>query len=203
MAVEAKRRKPKVACAVLTSVTASGLSTNNWTFTECLLRAFRGDALLDLNGDGQIDLAELARFTEEEMIFAEGQMSSFFTMGGFGELKLAATRKRDLPKMPRRVEVEWKGQWYKAFVEAEKGNFYRIHYAGYDASWDEWVGKGRIRVFAAKQVPAGGKVEVEWSGKWYPARILEARHGMHLVHYEGYEESWDEWVPARRIRQKK
>jgi hypothetical protein len=203
LGLEAKKRKSAIAYACLTSVTASGLSTNNWTFTECLLRGFRGDALLDLNGDGSIQLEELARFTEAEMIFAEGQMSSFTTMNGFGSLKLAATKKRVLPKMQRRVEVEWRGSWYKAFVEAEKGNFYRIHYAGYDSSWDEWVGKDRIRVFAPKQVPAGSKVEVEWSGKWYPARILEVKHGMHLVHYDGYEASWDEWVPIRRIRQKK
>jgi len=46
----------------------------------------------------------------------------------------------------------------------------------------------------------GANVEVSWKGKWYSARILEAKEGRHLVHYAGYDDSWDEWVPDNRIR---
>lgn len=43
------------------------------------------------------------------------------------------------------VEVEWKGSWYKANVLEVKDGKYKIHYEGYDASYDEEVGKERIR----------------------------------------------------------
>jgi hypothetical protein len=43
------------------------------------------------------------------------------------------------------VRVEWKGVWYPAVVLETKGGKYRIHYEGFDSSWDEWVGKERIR----------------------------------------------------------
>ncbi len=49
---------------------------------------------------------------------------------------------------------------------------------------------------------AGAKaaVEVEWHGTWYAAEILRVSGGSSLIHYKGYESSWDEWVPPERIR---
>ena len=45
----------------------------------------------------------------------------------------------------QKVEVLWKGRWYKATVLTVKGNAYKIHYDGYASSWDETVPKNRIR----------------------------------------------------------
>lgn len=36
------------------------------------------------------------------------------------------------------------------------------------------------------------KVKVEWKGKWYPAKILKVEDGKYLIHYDGYESSWNE-----------
>lgn len=44
-----------------------------------------------------------------------------------------------------KVKVQWKGKWYSATVLKVKNNKYFIHYDGYAASWDEWVGPLRIR----------------------------------------------------------
>jgi hypothetical protein len=44
------------------------------------------------------------------------------------------------------VSVLWKGTWYPAHVlTVLGGGRYRIHYDGYDSSWDENVGPSRIR----------------------------------------------------------
>lgn len=45
------------------------------------------------------------------------------------------------------VKVLWKGTWYDASVLAVSGKkgTYKIHYDGYDTSWDEWVGNDRIK----------------------------------------------------------
>jgi hypothetical protein len=50
--------------------------------------------------------------------------------------------------------------------------------------------------------PAGAKVavEVEWGGSWYAAEILRVSGHSSLIHYTGWASSWDEWVPAGRIR---
>jgi hypothetical protein len=50
--------------------------------------------------------------------------------------------------------------------------------------------------------PAGAKaaVEVEWGGSWYAAEVLRVNGGLTLIHYTGWDSSWDAWVPAGRIR---
>jgi RNA binding activity-knot of a chromodomain len=47
---------------------------------------------------------------------------------------------------------------------------------------------------------AKAPVQVEWHGTWYPAQVLQVRGGLTQIHYTGYAASWDEWVPAGRIR---
>jgi hypothetical protein len=47
----------------------------------------------------------------------------------------------------------------------------------------------------------GDHVLVEWEGKVYPAMIVEVPGpGKIKVHYDGYDEIWDEVVPRSRIR---
>lgn len=45
------------------------------------------------------------------------------------------------------IQVLWKGTWYDSEVIAlQKGtNPYKIHYIGWSNSWDEWIGKNRMR----------------------------------------------------------
>lgn len=43
------------------------------------------------------------------------------------------------------VMVEWHGTWYAAEVLRRSGARHYIHYTGYGANWDEWVGPDRIR----------------------------------------------------------
>ncbi len=44
------------------------------------------------------------------------------------------------------VRVLWKGTWYDAHVLNKTApNLWKIHYDGYDSSWDEVVGPNRIR----------------------------------------------------------
>lgn len=50
---------------------------------------------------------------------------------------------------------------------------------------------------------AGGAVadaEVEWNGQWYQAAVLDQQGDQTLIHYVGYDNSWDEWVGPNRIR---
>jgi hypothetical protein len=43
-------------------------------------------------------------------------------------------------------------------------------------------------------------VEVEWHGSWYAAEVLQVNGPLTRIHYTGWDSSWDEWVPAGRIR---
>ncbi|MBX7149533.1 hypothetical protein K1X76_10685 [bacterium] len=46
----------------------------------------------------------------------------------------------------------------------------------------------------------GDKVKVEWKGGWYPATVIKADGERCFIHYNGYGDSWDEWVGADRMR---
>jgi len=192
----------RVSYAALTSSSASRESTGNWTFTEMLLAGFKGKSFADINGDGEITLSELAEDIKEDMAFAEGQRSTFLTTGDFpSELLLTQAEPKTNAEVSRRVEVKSEGDWYKArVIDARSGRF-RVHYFGWEDSDDEWVTSRQIRNFKLVQYPVGARVEVSWEGKWYAARILKAERGVHLIHYLGYDDGWDEWVSAKRIRQ--
>src|SRR5262245_20501356 len=105
------------------------------------------------------------------------------------------------------AQVLWKGTWYPAAVLKAKGTECFIHYNGYGANWDEWVGPDRIRITSSgASAPAavtnfsgGDPVSVFWKGSWYPAHVLEKLgEDRYRIHYDGYDSSWDESVGPSR-----
>ncbi len=198
-AVAAKRRR--VAYASLGSSLASELSTGNWTFTEAILAALRGEAYTDGDGSATITLAELAAHIQAELAFAEEQVATFATSGGFDpQLVLAAARPRRDPRLGRHVAVQSDGAWYAAQVVGVRGDELSVRYYGYDRADDEWVGPEQVRTIARPRYPAGATVEVQWKKRWYLATVLDERAGVHQVAYEGHGPEWNEWVSSRRIR---
>ena len=47
---------------------------------------------------------------------------------------------------------------------------------------------------------AGQQVKVEWNGSWWDALIREMHAQKYLIHYIGFDSSWDEWVDETRIK---
>lgn len=197
------RRSP-ISYAVLTSSTSTESSTGNWTFTEILLGALRGRAYADSNSDGEVTLGELAGQASDDMLFAERQRSSFAATGTFSPQTILAQAERKADaRVGERVEVRSEGDWFKGrIIDASPSrSLFLVHYYGYEEAEDEWVSANRIRRLSGDaQYAAGQKVEVEWEGDWYAARILQVRGGLFLIHYQDYGEEWDEWVEAKRIR---
>jgi hypothetical protein len=47
----------------------------------------------------------------------------------------------------------------------------------------------------------GDHVLVEWEGNVYPAVVVKVKGpGKYQIHYDGYEDTWDEEVPRARIK---
>jgi hypothetical protein len=127
-----------------------------------------------------------------------------------------------------RVLVEWEGADYPAAIVAvESPGKYKIHFEGYDAIWDESVPATRIRgkVTGPVQLPppppkvrarmamlnksslstykVGDRVKVDWKGTFYPALVLAVLgNERYRVHYEGYDQNWDENVDISRIQRR-
>jgi hypothetical protein len=201
LAQQARQLGRRVSFACLTSSAASQLSTANWTFTETLLAGLSGKPLADLNGDGQITLSELAADVKADLAFAEEQLSTFVTTGSFApDAVLAQAGRKSNPKISKRVEVRSEGKWWKARVIDARAGTFLVHYYGWEDWDDEWVRLNQIREPKVVEYSAGSTVEVIWNRKWYPAKVLSVELGVHLIHYAGYDEGWDEWVGAKRIR---
>ncbi len=47
---------------------------------------------------------------------------------------------------------------------------------------------------------AGQQVKVEWKGSWWDALIREVSGNQYLIHYIGFDSSWDEWITVERMK---
>jgi hypothetical protein len=66
---------------VMTSASASNISTGNWTYTQTLLDNLRGDPFADSNNDGKISLIETAFEIKTAMKYREYQLNGFAIYG--------------------------------------------------------------------------------------------------------------------------
>lgn len=64
----------------------------------------------------------------------------------YAEENLVASTRTPRSRMEPDCRVEWRGAWYDAKVLRTKPGQWFIHYVDDDDSWDEWVGKDRIRL---------------------------------------------------------
>lgn len=193
----------RVAYATLASSLSSELSTGNWTFTEGVHAALAGHALADSDGSRTITLREMAEQVRANLAFAEEQLATFRIRGAFDPgVVVAAARPRSSADVGRRVEVEDGGDWYPAQIVDAAGGAYQVHFFGYDDDDDAWVPPERIREAVRPRYPVGARVEVRWDGDWYPATVRAVELGVHKIHYEGYDDSDDEWVATGRMRRR-
>ena len=195
------RRSASRPYAALASSLASEISTGHWTFTESLIAAFSGEPRVDLGHDGVITFDDLARFTEAEMAFAEGQLAPFhlghFPMG----YTLGPSRPQPFARYGERVMARWTdGRFYPAHITGGDVLGVQVQYVGEDVDARVVQPLDTIRPYTVEEHAVGTRVEVRWHRRWYPATVREARLGVHRVHYDDFEDAWDEWVSRARIR---
>jgi Caspase domain/Agenet domain len=197
---EVKQRNSKIDYACVTSAYSHNASTGEWTFTKSLYKGLQGDPRVDKDSDRVISLYDFARYAELEMAFIEEQKSMFYTSPNFNRnMRLAQVRGTAQPDLNKHIEVQYKGDWYKAKILASNNGRFQVRYIGYD--WEpEWVENNRIRPYNPKMFTVGDKVEVESEEKWYPATVKQAWYGLHFVSYDDFSANWNEWVGSDRIR---
>lgn len=110
------------------------------------------------------------------------------------------------------IEVREGDTWSAATVVKQEGRKYLIHYAGADASADEWVTTERMRLPGAAAPPAipapaapkkifaiGTTVEVKSGPWWKKAVVVNHRGEWILVDIDG-KQFWRQWVEPWRAR---
>lgn len=200
-AVRTRAGHSRISYAVMASSTANTTSTGNWTFTESLIYAFRGDPFVDDDSDGVVTFAELEQNAKDDMLFGEDQVAQFGYFGDFDrDGVVAAAKKKAAPRVGDRIEAYSIDGYYRGIIIDSRAGKYRVRYFGYEESDDEWVTAKMIRQAVSKQFRVGTHVRVESEGKWYPAKVVEVRGGAHYVAYDGYGKEWNEWVTPDRIK---
>jgi hypothetical protein len=199
-----KNRRSNISYAAFASTPANSSSTGNWTFTESLINSFRGEALSDLNKNGEVSLDELVKNAADDMLFAEEQVAQFALTGEFEKPTfITKARKANSPRLGERIEAFDGDDWYRAVITDVKNDSFKVHFYGYEFEEDQYVAAKHLRRAWPRQFKIGEAVEAESDGQWYKAHILEVKGGAHFVSYDDYEASEREWLPSAQIRKRK
>jgi hypothetical protein len=197
-------RKSSVAYACLSSTYSHQTAWSGWRFMQCLMRGFAGNPVVDLDGDGNVGLDELAVYTEGYMAFAAEGKPMFTTAHGFpAKLQLAKVTKEKAPRSGELVEVNSGTKWEKAEIVDARGPQFKAHFTKDTRSKDDvWIPQERIRAFEFKPYPVGFSVEVQDSSEdaWHSARALNHWKSLHWCRYDGRSSIYDEWFGPNRIR---
>jgi len=54
--------------------------------------------------------------------------------------------------------------------------------------------------FTAAAIGPGDYAQVSWKGSWYQTLVRKVSGVQLLIHYVGYDNSWDEWVGLDRVK---
>jgi len=187
----------------LTSAEASNTSTGNWTFTQVVIDALQGKALEDRDGDGKIELGELAAEIADAMKYREQQRAAFTTRGVSRHLVLARAVRG--PHASGWVQAPQPG--HDDLVPARilgargEGGERELHVGYYDYSDDSdaWVAEGATRPFVFKTWPVGTKLTVMSEKIPTEATVLATADGFMKVTYTGWDTRWDEWVTVASV----
>ncbi len=204
LSLEAKKY-PNREYVALNSVVPSSISTGNWTFSNALLYGLQGKSFLDFNNNGNITVEELSRYIDEEMAIIEGQKAYYYippSMKNWVVTKNVLIKKNLL--IGSRVMVNNDGEDYLGFVEdADLKNNFKIRYYSYTNHESEWVSLGKIKpYFFVDEFNIGTKVKAlsNFDSTWYTGKVIKKFLSLHLIHYDGYDSEWDEWIPTKHLK---
>jgi len=211
-----------VPTAALTSAAAQSESTGNWTFSQVVIDVLRGRPLLGTDEDGAVTLAEAVAEPRGAMRHREGQPIGFTAAGVPSELVLATTAPwpNDLAALDVSGERWRRGDWVVVTRDGEdqvgrvlgaerrpgkRGTRgppevrLRLAFFGYADETFGWAREDRARAVAFESYPVGTRLAVEDDEEVYEAIVRRSEDGLHFVHYEGYEDTEDEWVTPDQI----
>ena len=63
-----------------------------------------------------------------------------------------------------------------------------------------WENRPADHPFNKPDYSTGQQVKVEWKESWWDALIRDIQGDNYLIHYVGFDSSWDEWVDTSRIK---
>jgi hypothetical protein len=200
----AQKQKPKMQLAILSSAYQHNIAYSGWRFIDVLMRAFNGDAVVDVNQSGVITIDDLFHYARKHMEFVAEGMPQFWLSEGFSpQYELAAIGQPSAnQQIGQYEEVFQDKKWKKAEILDIKNNQHYVHFT--DNADKAWVNVDSTRAFQYPVFAIGDKVSVQGKNSkgewlWYPATVSARDGWMYLIHYKDYDAIYDEWVGPSRI----
>jgi hypothetical protein len=112
--------------------------------------------------------------------------------------------------------------WFPATIREVRETEVFVHFDGFPEKWDEWIPIGSDRIAPlnslsvkeASKVAAGAAPVLNRGGyvvgglvdcqdrfnKWFESTIVEVKEDSIFVHYNGWPDKWNEWIPINSPR---
>ncbi|MDP2922181.1 MAG: caspase family protein [Candidatus Omnitrophota bacterium] len=188
---------------VLSSASASNISTGAWTFTQSLVEILKGTPLMVLT-QNDITVKNAAEYITYNMAYEENQYSNIYMTARLPQdFVLAKNEAKDFIDknyIGQYKLAQYNGKDYKVRIIDQHDNSCRIHYLGWGSEWDEWRDYNELKDIEFKTYNVNTKVLVKWNKTWYPAVVFKREGIFHLIKYDDYDNSWNEWVTSERIK---
>lgn len=205
--VAADLERAGIKAASVTSAEASNLSSGNWTFTQAVLDALRGEPLVDADGDGVITLGELVREVSAGMKYRERQMFGHsyhgigpdFQLGPTGRARRPAAGPKGGPRLGGYVYAPDDGKRRPARVVGWSGGKYAVEFYDYSDKRVVRLPGDRLAPIHFQKYKVGQELQVLWQGKAYRAKVVRVAGDFHFITYPGYGHEWDEWILSNRV----
>lgn len=96
------------------------------------------------------------------------------------------------------VEIDHQGTWYPGKVLQVDGERYFVSYDGWSESWNEWVGKERLRRITPPPPPppppskyaVGDRVEIQFGFNTAKATVTAVDEGRYELKVDGMSTMW-------------
>lgn len=202
LALEASRRSGRIDYTVLASAHKNSRSTGSWAFTRFVIDAFNGSPMLDQNGDKKITFAESAAFGETEMGICERQMSVSFCTQKNEQMILSRVTSEKRPRAGELCEAKDGSYFSRVKILDAKDSKCFVSWSSFDrpGGGTNWIDAAQLRPFNPKAYEKNTRVLILRNQLWHRGSVVDAKFGLHLVHYEGAPDSDDEWVRPDRFR---
>jgi hypothetical protein len=191
----------------LTSARASNVSTSNWTFTQTVIDAIKGDPMVDENDDGVIQVAEAAWAVKEAMQHCERQFFGYAIHNLSTRFPIAETNGKQ-PKHKKIPQPYSFGQyvyamprstWQRGRVMNYKKGQFAVRMQYYSERPTVWLPVEKVKPIEFDTFAVGANLTVIWKKREYKATVEEVRDKFHYITYPGYSKDWNEWVLSNRI----
>lgn len=190
----------------ITSASSCNISTANWTYSQTMIDCFSGLPLADRNEDGVITLKETADELKDAMKFREHQLSGYQVKSIDENAEISKTEGVSPYTNSNNFAIgsyhyaAKNGNWQVVrIVDRKRDKLISEFYDYSDKSIGEFTEKELRPVYFVSH-KAGDNVKVEWEGNWYGAKIVDSDNNFYFIKYDGYDDSWNEWVAYDRIR---